>query len=1336
MLGRESAPATDIHDRDVKCVFPLVREVGMFSTFLDERCVVLLGHAGAGKTSLFGHFSAQEDARLTDAARLLGLGARADWAGRTVYVDALDEQRAGNDLGETLASVVRALRESGVARIRIACRAADWYASTASSMPLGEYLGEYQVLMLEPLTEVQILEMLQSLGVEDPADFVGQARQRGLHELLGNPQNLLMLQKSVERGAAWPTGRYALYQGAVEELLAEHNKQHRHTRRSYRPEELCSVSGGLCALRLLSEMGGIALVPRDDEQFPYYRDIALDDEDLMLAALGRRIFAPTGDEIMDSSHRTVAEFLAAKWLAGRIAAGLPLGRVRALMGVEGTPVSSLRGVHAWLAVMLDIDRPDEASELIAADPIGVLVYADGGKLKSASKRRLLQTLAADSAPSGSEYGGLLSELNLGRLSGVEMVEIFQEALSATCTDTHLRTVVLDAMRLGQPRPELTDELLHILNDSEDPGREASLEALLSLPEPPYDLLAETYARVGGAYQELPLKTALLAALYGRRLRTQDVLDLLEQAQASSDGLNLSKLPHLDVRVSDEDAPVLLEGLHDSWRRQPQLAQSPAAFRVLGLIDALLTRVLERIEGCEPGNLFGWLSLRYHYSGGGEFMPDSPAVVRALSARDDVLNGLADHSLRLLAAGAVDYTRIMELRDISFKLMTAGILAGRAVALLRNPAADWDMESLYDAAIRLAHEKGERAAEHLAFLSDLARGVPTLAEVEAKVRVQVQVKPVGKAVCTPAPGPRRRWIAAHILENDAEIRAGDSVEVLAEVSELYYPQNGPYGMERLREELGEDACSTVAEGLIAFATRADVAPLPEVLELAVNNQLPKSRYAIAAGIELAHSTFPPEVLQAKLAVVTLLNSYVRGRRRLFALPTGAQLWEKDIRRLHPELAVNTYERLARECMARGAPSVEGLGQLCGDPALMPYSRQAALGILRDHPDVDEARARILLPFVLNNGSADENKRLLASMLEQTAASPHGHGYLMWLATAMVLEPRRHDAAVAAAAASAPAGLVDALYLVCSMRSLRPIGLHKLDIDAIGTLSDFVVAHARAGHLKSFMTHAHQLIVMLIDLLETSPDPGAGSLLRLMVENPALAPFKARVERALPKQHTLSVDSHHHQFRWRDILARLHNGPPASVEDLQALVMDHMKKIQLDVVGSSFNFHKLFWNEDEHGRGTKEKCENSARDVLMGLLAYRLAPYGVDVQPEGSMRDSKRVDILLNHGDLKLVIELKRESHANLWTAVQDQLDRYTRLPQTCGRGIFGVFWYGKTHSTSPETLCEDLRKSIGPRMSERIKVFVLDVSVPKGSANPPKTTTRKSAPLKKTAGGKS
>jgi hypothetical protein len=267
----------------------------------------------------------------------------------------------------------------------------------------------------------------------------------------------------------------------------------------------------------------------------------------------------------------------------------------------------------------------------------------------------------------------------------------------------------------------------------------------------------------------------------------------------------------------------------------------------------------------------------------------------------------------------------------------------------------------------------------------------------------------------------------------------------------------------------------------------------------------------------------------------------------------------------------------------------------------------------------------------------------------------------------------------------------------------------------------------------MTPTYRLLVMLIDLLESKPEPEAGRLLRQMRENAALASLQKRIERALPKQRTLAVDSHHQRYDWEQILARLNNGPPTSVEDLQALVMDHMEKIRNDIAGSNFNYHKLFWNEDQNGSAIKEKCENSARDVLMGLLAYRLAPHRVDIMSEGSMQNGKRVDIMLTHGELKLVIELKRDSHADLWTAIGNQLDRYTHLPQTSGRGIFGVFWFGHTLPTPPDDLRIALQNSMTSEMAARIKVFVLNVSMP---IRPAKTTKKTNAAAKQLTGKKS
>lgn len=1322
-----STSVVNIDDRYVKCVFPGAGKVGMFSTFLDDSCVLLLGHAGAGKTSLFRNFNREEEGYLIDAARLLSIGAGTSFKGKTVYVDALDEQRAGDNLQESLVKVVRKLRELGASRIRVACRVADWYDSSALDIPLGDYIGDYQVLTLEPLTESQMLRMLQALDVVDPKGFLEQARQRGLDELLGIPQNLLMLQKFVVKRDGWPIGRHALYEGAVEELLSEHNKQRRHTPRTYEKSRLRSVSGGLCALRILSDMGGISLLPGEDEQFPYYKDIPLGvDDDAVMAALGLRVFVPVDNEIMDTSHRTVAEFLAAQWLADCISEGLPLGRVRALLGIDGMPASSLRGVHAWLAVMLDIQGPDEASQLITADPSGILIYSDGGKLRSATKWRLLQALAVKAVPSSEEYYSLLSELNLGRLSELELVPFLKEALSPKCKDIHLRTVVLDAVRLGEPLQELASELINILIDPNDPGREASLHALLKLPQPPYDLLAEIYTRLDVSEGELTLKVELLAGLYNRCLGTQDVLNLIELIHLTSNRIVLSKTPHLGIRVSDKDAPKLLDGLHEAWCNRPELAQSEAAFRVIGLIDASLVQVLERKENDASERLFGWLSLRYHYSGAGQFVSDSPDTVNALSKREDVLNGLADQSLLLIAKGTADFTRIMCLRDMSFGLMTAEILTDRAVTLLRTPDAKWDIESLYDAAMKLALACGESSAEHLGYLKGLAHSSPALTSIAEKNFALKKSQSVDKQVNLPVPNRRHDWLKETIEGNSDRIMDGERVDVLAHVSDLYFSTYAPHGIQKLQEQFGDHVLGIVIEGLRSFAERIDILPFSDVLELAVASRLPSSRFALAAAIDFARPTIPEELLPARLLAVSLLISQVRTQPGRFAPPTAGYSWLIDTCDRYPELAVKTFERLARTCLERGANSVDGLNRLCGNPSLLPFSAKAALNLLLDYPAVDEAKARILLPFVLSNQNGEENSRLLALMLKRTAEYSHGNGHLMWLAVAMILEPGRYDKTVADKVVSSPAGLLEALYLICSIPRLRPIGLEKLSVASIGSLLQLIVKYSSDGQLKDFTHHAHKLISILIELLETNSETAAGSLLEQLRGNLALEHFKARIEKALPRQLALAVDSHYQQFRWPQILTTLRNGPPRSVADLQALVMDHMTKIQADVLGSNFNFHKWFWSEDEHGRAIKEKCENSARDVLMGLLSYRLAHHGVDVQPEGSMRDSKRVDILLSYEGMKLVIELKRDSHADLRTAIPDQLDRYTRLPQASGRGIFGVFWFGNALSISPETLCDELRNSIVPGMSERIKVFVLDVSMQKINIKPSKAATKKSA----------
>jgi hypothetical protein len=133
------------------------------------------------------------------------------------------------------------------------------------------------------------------------------------------------------------------------------------------------------------------------------------------------------------------------------------------------------------------------------------------------------------------------------------------------------------------------------------------------------------------------------------------------------------------------------------------------------------------------------------------------------------------------------------------------------------------------------------------------------------------------------------------------------------------------------------------------------------------------------------------------------------------------------------------------------------------------------------------------------------------------------------------------------------------------------------------------------------------------------------------------------------------------------------------------------------------------------------------VLLGLLKTRLAPLGIIVEPEGHMVADKRADITAALPGRKLILELKRDIHAELWSAPATQLDRfYTRDPEASGYGVFGVFWHGKhRQGTVPkhprgnatpkfalelETMLNDI---IVAEQRSKLRAVVIDVSVPDG-----------------------
>ena len=242
------------------------------------------------------------------------------------------------------------------------------------------------------------------------------------------------------------------------------------------------------------------------------------------------------------------------------------------------------------------------------------------------------------------------------------------------------------------------------------------------------------------------------------------------------------------------------------------------------------------------------------------------------------------------------------------------------------------------------------------------------------------------------------------------------------------------------------------------------------------------------------------------------------------------------------------------------------------------------------------------------------------------------------------------------------------------------------------------------------------------LSAIPTREATSALKALLEDAALETYQDHVRRALANQQERFRAVTYHQPNWEETLATLRNGAPANAADLQALVMAQLQVLRKQIASGNTDSFKQFWNVDQYGRKDSPRPEENCRDVLVDMLRPRLQPLGIAVEPEGHMARDKRADItVLVHG-VKLVIELKRDYHVDLWTAAENQLDRfYTRDPEAAGYGTYGVFWFGDKRANpimpSPQGKkpgsAEDLERMLIAHLPaekrSKIAIAVIDVS---------------------------
>lgn len=1340
-------------DRQVLQIQPeleLNERVRPFSSHRVTANLVVLGDPGAGKTELFRQLARAADGHFITVRNFLNTPAEALPCDKSLWLDGLDETRGGRGDRGAIDRLVQKLHVVRPRALRLSCRVADWLG-TSDLSALASYFdlcgGAPVVVQLQPLGRDEQWQILSAHGRSDPGGFLDDAQHRGLDGMLSNPQTLLMLHLAVQ-DAAWPTTRESLFEKATTLLLREPNVEHNERADVVHQQTLASVTdaaGALCALRLVSDCAGFSLQPEGTDEMPGWREIPLAEPAAIQAALRRRAFASAVEpDVADYLHRTIAEYLGAGWIAGKIAAGLPLGRVQALLGVDGQPASSLRGLHAWLAVR----SPESAPALIDADPMGIVMYADAARLPPGDKRRLLSALWRTAERDPWFYHGAYAAYGVGALSDPAMADTFRDLLSTADTPFSLRKLIVDAVAMGAPMPALREDLHALLVDLQQPFalRDGALDALIAMDDAGRSAVASAYPDLGEDESGLRLRCIALRTLYGKGLGMDHVLAHVEAVATRAGGKYISALYRVDDAIPDSDLPALLDAIALALKLPEECGNDDALHDVALFYESLISREIRLNPQQEGARLYGWLDMLRRLPG--EILRSGP-LERAAKDSTGIPASIIDAWIKNsesdedLAYGWSSYRRkfgrILD-DDCIFACFYAELTAGekrkekflyRHLFLLCYWNADdfierfWRIHAHGDVLLELASVREEMCVSHI--------DLETLRWEHRRVRRERERH-------------HQKADAMASFDRDGDdISRGSHIGWLDVIGGLYFSRFSECDSEkspeeRLVEYLGASRTLIACSGLRSLVAQGTAPAALEIISLHLDGNYFSWWYAVLAGldrlseIEFRQAGFGHDYLASAVVLSALVPAYqkIDGTMRRWRYR-----WLDELKKVQPELVVRTYAMILEAELSAGKPHSACLDAL-NDPALTGRLRgESVETLLSRFPWMADSILWELLAMAGHDGMwpalsviTDEVARSVVAFETAEEVAAKRATREVWIAFGFLTEPDRYTKDIEAMHGEEAEEMVWALARVGSIDSHPGVRFSEFSIDQL----EFVIAftagmYPRAEHPSGTTIgsrhpwNASEIVANALSALSASTDDAAHTALQRLAVHPALESYASQVRHLLAQQRMRRIDAAHALPDWRSAAQTLLNRAPATAQDLHALVRHHVEAIRQQIAHDNADAYKRFWNENAHGRVTSPKSENSARDVLIELLRPRLQPLGLRAEPEGDMARDRRADIVVFGRDIKCPIELKRDHHPDVWTAAEHQLDRfYARDPQASGFGLYGVFWYGEARDrsvTSPPTgiarprsadeMQESLCRLLPEHLQAKIAIVVIDVS---------------------------